>query len=1155
MKAVIFLQIFFVAMVYGIPAAFGAEGSATEILSSPEASPLEQYAAREVRRYVYLRTGWLLPVVEKMEGGEGAAIVIMNSERAEWAGRTVENFPCDEAADSTDQRIFREFLDKDVAGMEKGAFLLRTMTMPCRKRHCLFIVGSGDMDTLYGAYRFAELLGIRFYLHGDVVPDTRERLPLVFEVNERCAPLFPLRGIQPFHDFPEGPDWWTLEHYLSIVTQLPKMGMNFIGLHTYPLTEPTVWVGEREEVNEDGTVKKSYPAQYYNTALAVGYGYAVRPTSRYACGASQLFPRDGYGVDFLSSFTPRPGTDEDNNRVFNETGKVFNDVFSEARELGIKTCIGTETPLSIPKYILDKQVSPSGTVQAEGGSVARYGNPIANTEDDALYQSVRYNLSGYRFEVPDGRYTVTLKFSEVAYDTVGARVFDVLLQNKPVIEALDIFDRVGKNAALDFSFADVETENGLLSVTFRAVTEFPAIAAIAVEGKGVSLKVNCGGEAYEDWAADAGMEADPALVQKVYEGMFTRIMRTHPLDYYWFWTPENWTWEGATETQASRTVRDLAAARAAWEAVQAPFQLATCGWVLGPPFDRAYLDHFLPKEVSVSTINRQLGYEPVDAAFGEIEGRGKWVIPWVEDDPALASPQFWARRMRRDARSALEYGCDGLMGIFWRTRGIATTLACLARAGWNQEWPETGEMEGHYRLRDTEAGFPVYTAYAPGDIEGTEDDPLYRTTRLDAKAYVLSVPNGACTVTLHFCEGQHGPGARVFDVMLQDTLVMDDLDIAKEGGRNRAVVKVFKDIPVEDGRLRIGFKRERDWPAIAAIEAQCEDTVVKINCGGGTYQDFSADVPHRPEDPSALDFYTDWAAHEFGTSIGAEAGEIWHQIDGTFPRTSTWKDGPGNFLPDQRPWAEVQEEYAFVEKFEALRSRVRGKGNLDRFDYWLRTLAYLRATAKMNCMWGVFNHAMDEVKATPEEARSDAAREKALPARIALVKAVAEMYEQLLGTVSTYGELGTICNLEAHTFPAMLDQPAEELAGFLEEDLPREALLPDTYAGEMRVIVPAIRTSRHPGAPLNLEVLTLSPEPVAKVLLHWRVMGEGDYKVESFNLAGRGVYHGRFDSFPAKDDIEYYIEVIPANGLSTYWPATAPDINQTVVVHSMASAG
>ena len=28
------------------------------------------------------------------------------------------------------------------------------------------------------------------------------------------------------------------------------------------------------------------------------------------------------------------------------------------------------------------------------------------------------------------------------------------------------------------------------------------------------------------------------------EGIFTRITRTHPLDYYWLWTYETWSYNG-----------------------------------------------------------------------------------------------------------------------------------------------------------------------------------------------------------------------------------------------------------------------------------------------------------------------------------------------------------------------------------------------------------------------------------------------------------------------------------------------------------------------------------------------------------------------------------------------------------------------------------
>ena len=57
-----------------------------------------------------------------------------------------------------------------------------------------------DRDRI-GAYRLAEHLGVRFYVHGDVVPDGR--IPLTMpQLDEMGTPLFNRRGIQPFHDFP-----------------------------------------------------------------------------------------------------------------------------------------------------------------------------------------------------------------------------------------------------------------------------------------------------------------------------------------------------------------------------------------------------------------------------------------------------------------------------------------------------------------------------------------------------------------------------------------------------------------------------------------------------------------------------------------------------------------------------------------------------------------------------------------------------------------------------------------------------------------------------------------------------------------------------------------------------------------------------------------
>ncbi|MFZ2055455.1 MAG: hypothetical protein WAU81_14800 [Candidatus Aminicenantales bacterium] len=55
-------------------------------------------------------------------------------------------------------------------------------------------------------------------------------------------------------------------------------------------------------------------------------------------------------------------------------------------------------------------------------------------------------------------------------------------------------------------------------------------------------------------------------MKEVYKGLFTRIRQAYPLDYYWLWTDENWTWSDADEKTVQGVVDDalIALAAAAW---------------------------------------------------------------------------------------------------------------------------------------------------------------------------------------------------------------------------------------------------------------------------------------------------------------------------------------------------------------------------------------------------------------------------------------------------------------------------------------------------------------------------------------------------------------------------------------------------------------
>ena len=111
-------------------------------------------------------------------------------------------------------------------------------------------------------------------------------------------------------------------------------------------------------------------------------------------------------------------------------------------------------------------------------------------------------------------------------------------------------------------------------------------------------------------------------------------------------------------------------------------------------------------------------------------------------------------------------------------------------------------------------------------IAGTADPALYRKTRWDDSTnpelgYSFAVPNGSYSVSLHFAEtwaGGQGVGLRVFDVLLEGALVIDNFDIFSEAGGYRALIKTFP-VTVTDGQLNIGFAHgAADDPTIAAIE-------------------------------------------------------------------------------------------------------------------------------------------------------------------------------------------------------------------------------------------------------------------------------------------------------------------------------------------------
>jgi len=796
------------------------------IMRKPESGPRVKLAATELRRYIYLRTGSLCKI-------------------------------SDTAPASSSQIIFNTD-----GSLTEEQFTIRTKTTGGRS--IIMITGGSDQGILYGAYRFTEKLGVRFYLHGDVIPDNRiTNLP---EVNEDGKPLFATRGILPFHDFFEGPDWWNTDDYKTYAVQMAKLRMNFIGLHNYPERqqgypgpEPTVWIGLPEDNDSKGDVTFSYPGFFANT-LRPGWGNIPMKTSDYVGGASELFEHDAYGPDPQIGFCPWPNDPTDCNTVFNRTAAMYRDAFSLAHGLGIKTCMGTEIPLTIPERVRERLISK------------------------------------------------------------------------------------GKNPT------------------------------------------------------------DSIVVRELYKGMFQRITKAFPLDYYWLWTPEDWN-GGNKPNQFVASATDIRAALGALDMLGNPLTLATCGWVLGPQHDRAALDNLLPKNSPMSCINQGVGHTPVESSFGRIQGRPKWAIPWFENDPNMTGHQPWVGRMIYDGADALRYGCTGLIGIHWRTKVIEMNIAALAQAGW-------------------------------------------------------AIPDG--------------------------------------------------------------FQ-----PVVKPVGAIKGDASEDRSLGAAT-------------------FYEDWANINFGNDAGPGIGKLFIRLDGkAFPEVSGWGEGPGRVTVRNKPWAEEAKRFTFVDEMEALRPKVKGAGNLERFDYWLNTFRFTRTMAHFGCTVGELSRIMKGPNVD---------KERALAVRQELARLWVAMIRFQIAAVDTPGEMGTIANLEQQSRGAaqLLTKQDAALIKLLGTELPASCQPSKAYEGPARIIVPTVRTQVAVDEKLTLKIILPGVNQPNIANLYWRTMGSGNYKVVPIKHIARSVYTATLPA--ANKDFEYYIRIGDSNGTKLIWPATAPQLNQTVIMADVTNA-
>jgi PKD repeat protein len=121
-----------------------------------------------------------------------------------------------------------------------------------------------------------------------------------------------------------------------------------------------------------------------------------------------------------------------------------------------------------------------------GGSTYSTTSSIANTQDDALYQTERFSGSNFTYSIPlpNGRYKVLLRFAEIYANTAGSRAFNTRIEGGANLFSpdLDLVARTGgKNRAFDHVVDNITVNDGILNIDMlKGSVDSPKISAIGV---------------------------------------------------------------------------------------------------------------------------------------------------------------------------------------------------------------------------------------------------------------------------------------------------------------------------------------------------------------------------------------------------------------------------------------------------------------------------------------------------------------------------------------------------------------------------------------------------------------------------------------------------------------------------------------------------
>ena len=403
---------------------------------------------------------------------------------------------------------------------------------------------------------------------------------------------------------------------------------NLIGYHTYPLIEPAVWVGLKENVLlPSGNITGGSYSTRWATTLEENKAWAYNPfpTSAMGFGASQIYEHDCFGHESVSGdarLCPSPKTPADNDEVFNRVGLLWRAAFAHAKALGVQTVLGTEIPLAMPA---PPAPLPDALLPLQLWYSAARNDHFVTTTDCAECAGL-YALVGVTGWVYAGNVSGSTPICTYASTLNNSQIDNKLAPCSGGSTGVRIEGYVPAPGTADtLPLAQYVNAEGHHWAVWPALV--PNATALGFAPSGAPI-----GSVF----ASGPPLPSPPNATAYYEGIFTRLtaLLGSNLTYYWGWTPEGWEWSRVpiTSPLIQDAVNDMRAMQAAHDALAPPFGLASCGWTVGPLGARWYYDTVLPSTTVISSIDMDVGNTPVDPAYANITHRptaNKWAIPCV----------------------------------------------------------------------------------------------------------------------------------------------------------------------------------------------------------------------------------------------------------------------------------------------------------------------------------------------------------------------------------------------------------------------------------------------------------------------------------------------------------------------------------------------